>query len=200
MVFFFIFAATLIVNAYINLCCGCGEFIRRGFYIIKYRTDLATFEKEIDFFKYALIEFLLHSVVLLLLFMPHLILAASISAVGFILFFKAVSILYTASLLCRMFGFMVYLFWGRISTIGYFVARTFLIAFMFGTFFFAPFLNPLQFLYLLNKTSSGIGLSFVIYMLSVIFAILLLIGANHFLVKRHQKQKAMWASQALNYF
>ena len=57
MVFFIIFAATLIVNSYINLCCGCGELIRRGLYIIKYPTDMATFEKENDFFTYGLIAF-----------------------------------------------------------------------------------------------------------------------------------------------
>jgi hypothetical protein len=185
LVFFMIFAATLIVNSYINLCCGCGELIRRGFYIIKYRTDRSTYEKENDFLKYGLIEFLLHSLILLLLCLPHLILAASISAVSFILFLMAVSILYSASLLCRMFGFMVYLFWGRTSTIGYFVARTFIIVFIFGTFFFAPFLNPLHILYLLNKSTSAIGLPFVYYMMTLIFAILLLIGANHFLVRRH---------------
>ena len=187
--FFWVFAATLIVTSYINLCCGSGEMIRRGYYIIKYRTDLSTFEKENDFFKYGLIEFLLHSLILSLLFLPHLILAASISAVSFTIFLKAVSILYTASLLCRMFGFILYLFWGRASTIGYFVARTFMIVFIFGTFFFAPFLNPLRFLYLLNESTSVTGLSFAFYLLPVIFAILLLIGANHFLVRRHLREK-----------
>jgi hypothetical protein len=189
LVFFMIFAGTLIVNSYINLCCGCGEMIRRGYHIIKYRTDLSTFEMENDFLKYGLVEFLSHSLILLLLFLPHLILAASISAVAFNLFLKAVSILYTASLLCRMFGFMVYLFWGRTSIIGYFLARTFMIVFIFGTFFFAPFLNPLHFLYLLNGSPSGIGLPFAFYMMTVIFAILLLIGVNHFLVRRFLREK-----------
>ena len=189
LVFFMTFAATLIVNSYINLCCGCGEMIRKGYHIIKYRTDLSTFEKENDFFKYGLIEFLLHSLILLLLFLPHLILAASISAVTFILFLKAVSILYTASLLCRMFGFMVYLFGGRTSIIGYFAARTFIIVFIFGTLFFAPFLNPLRSLYRLNESTSGFGLPFVFYMVTMIFAILLLIGGNHFLVRRHMRKK-----------
>ena len=188
-IFFLVFSATLIVNSYINLCCGCGEMIRRGYHIIKYRTDLSTFEMENDFLKYGLIEFLSHSLILLLLFLPHLILAASISAVSFILFLMAASILYSASLLCRMFGFMVYLFWGRTSTIGYFLARTFMIVFIFGTFFFAPFLNPLQLLYLLNKSTSGIGLPFVFYMMTVVFAILLLIVANHFLVRRHLRER-----------
>ena len=189
MVFFMIFAATLIVNTYINLCCGCGELIRRGFYITKYQTDIATYEKENDFFTYGLIAFLLHSQILLLLFLPHLILASSISAASFVSFLKAVSILYTAALLCRMFGFMVYLIWGRTSTIGYFVARTFMIFFIFGTYFFVPSLNPLQILYLLNKSTSDIGFSFALYTITTICAILLVVGVNNFLVRRHLREK-----------
>jgi hypothetical protein len=191
MVFFIIFSATLIVNSYINLCCGCGELIRRGFYIIKYRTDMDTFEKENDFFTYGLIAFLLHSQIMLLLYLPLLILAASISAVSFFPFIQAVSIVYFAALLCRMFGFMVYLIWGRTSTLGYFVARIFMIFFIFGTFFFAPFLNPLQILYLLVKSTDDIGLPFALYMMTVFFAVLLLIGVNHFLVRRHQREKGI---------
>jgi hypothetical protein len=185
LVFFVIFAATLIVTSYINLCCGRGEMIRRGYHIIKYRTDRSTLEKENDFLKYGLIAFLLHSSILLLLFLPHLILAASISSVGLLQSLKAVSILYSASLLCRLFGFMVYLFWGRASTLGYFIARTFMIVFIFGTFFLAPCLNPIQFLYKLNEKAGADGWSFAFYMLTVIFAILFLIGANHQLVRRH---------------
>jgi hypothetical protein len=191
MVFFIIFGATLIVNSYINLCCGCGELIHRGIYTIKYITDITTFEKENDFLTYGLIEFLLHSLILLLLFLPYLILASSLSAVSFVSFLKAVSILYTAALLCRMFGFMVYLFWGRTSTFAYFVARTFMIIFIFGTYFFASFLNPLQILYLLNKGTGDIGLSFALYLMTVTLAILLLLGVNQFLVRRHLRKEEL---------
>jgi len=187
--FFLIFAATLIIYSYVNLCCGSGDMIQRGYHIIKYRTDRSTFEKEIDFFRYGLIEFLLHTLILLLPFLPLLILAASISAVSLITFVQAVFILYTASLLCRMFGFMVYLFWGRLSTIGYFTARAFMIIFIFGTFIFAPYINPLQFLYLLNESPDAMGLPFVLYMAIVMFATLLLILTNHTLVRRHMNQE-----------
>ncbi len=165
--------------------------IRRGFYIIKYPIDLTTFEKENDFLTYGLIAFLIHSQILLLLFLPLLILAASISAVSFIPFLQAVSILFSAALLCRMFGFMVYLFWGRTSTFGYFVARIFMIIFIFGTYFFASFFNPLQILYLLNKGTGDIGLSFALYLMTVTLAILLLIGVNQFLVRRHMREKGL---------
>jgi len=187
--FFLIFAATLVIYCYVNLCCGSGDMIQRGYYIQKYRTDRSTFEKEIDFFRYGLIEFLLHTLILLLPFLPLLILAASISAVSLITFVQAVFVLYTASFLCRMFGFLVYLFWGRLSTLGYFVARAFMIIFIFGTFIFAPPINPLQFLYLLNESPDAIGLPFVLYMVIVMFATLLLILANYTLVRRHINQE-----------
>jgi hypothetical protein len=183
--FFLIFGATLIVYSYVNLCCGCGDMIQHGYHIIKYPTDKSTFEKEIAFFHYGLIEFLLHTLILLLPFVPLLILPAAISAVSLITFIKAVFILFTASLICRLFGFMVYLFWGRLSTLGYFVARAIMILFIFGTIFFAPFVNPLRLLYLLNQRPNGIGFAFVFYMVIVLLAILCLSITNHILVRRN---------------
>lgn len=183
--YFLIFSVTLIIYSYISLCCGCGDMIQRGYHIIKYPTDKSTHEKEIEFFRYGLVEFILHTLLLLLPFLPLMVLAASVSAVAFIPFIKAVSILFTVSLTCRLFGFIVYLFWGRLSTIGYLVARAFMIVFIFGTFLFAPFINPIQHLYLLNDSPPVSGLPFVLYMMIVIFAILLLIGVNHRLVRRH---------------
>ena len=186
--FFLIFGATLIVYCYVNLCFGCGDMIRRGYHIIKYPTDKSTFEKEIGFYQYGLIEFLLHTLMLLLLFVPLLILPAAISAVSLSVFIKAVSILFTASLICRMIGFMVYLFWGRLSTLGYFVARSIMILIIFGTIFFAPFINPLRLIYLLNQRPNDVGSAFVSYMVIALSAILCLSITNHFLVRRNIKR------------
>ncbi len=185
LVFFLVFAAALIISTYVNLCCGSGDMARKGYYIIKSRTDIATFEKEIEFLRYGLIEFLWHTLILLLPFLPLLILAASVSAVSFTIFMEAVSILYTASLLCRMFGFVVYLFWGRMSTLGYIVARAFLIAYLFGTLLFVPFINPIQFLSLLSVSPYGVGFPFFFYMVVLMVTIILLIAASHIMVKRH---------------
>jgi hypothetical protein len=185
LVFFLVFSAALTISAYVNLCCGCGDMTRRGYYIIRYRTDLATFEKEIDFLRYGLIEFLWHTLILLLPFLPLLILAASISAVTFTIFIAAVSTLYTVSLLCRMFGFVVYLFWGRMGTLGYIVARAFLIAYLFGTLLFVPSINPIQFLSLLGESPNGVGFPFFFYMAAVTATIVVLIAASHIMVKRH---------------
>ena len=40
--FFLVFAATLIVNSYVNLCCGGGEIVRKGYHMISYQTDKPT--------------------------------------------------------------------------------------------------------------------------------------------------------------
>jgi hypothetical protein len=182
--FFLIFAAILIVYCYVNLCCGCGDMIHRRYPIMKYPTDKSTYEKQIGFYQYGLIEFLLHTLILLLPFVPLLTLPAAISAASLIAFLKAVCILYTASLICRLMGFMVYLFWGRLSTLGYFVARAMMIVFILGTIFFAPFVNPLRQLYLLNQPPKSDGFAFVSYMVIVLLAILCLVVTNHILVRR----------------
>jgi hypothetical protein len=183
--FFLIFTTILIVYCYVNLCCGCGDMVQRGYNIIKYPTEKSTYEKEIGFYQYGLIESLLHTLILLLPFVPLLILPTAISAVSLISFFKAVFILYTASLICRLIGFLVYLFWGRFSTLGYFVARAVMIVLIFGTIFFAPFINPLRRLYILNQPSKSDGFAFISYLVIVLLAILCLVVSNHILVKRN---------------
>ena len=184
-IFFLVFAATLIVNAYVNLCCGGGEMIRKGYHIINYPTDTPTYEMDLDFYRYGLIEFLLHTLLLLLPFLPLLSLAAFGPAVSMITFTMAVCVVYTASLFCRMSGFLVYLSWGRSSTLGYFTSRGLMIFFVFATIFFAPAVNPLQILYRLQQSPSSSGESFAIYLAVVLFAILILILVNNALVRRH---------------
>jgi uncharacterized membrane protein len=187
-IFFLILAATLIVNSYVNLCCGGGEMVRKGYHIINYPTDKPTHEKEIDFYRYGMIEFLWHTLLLLLPFLPLLSLAAFSSAVSMIPFIMAVSVLYTTALFCRMSGFLVYLSRGRSSTLGYFAARALMIFFVFATILFAPAINPLQLLYRLNQSPDSRGYPFAIYMAVVSFVILILILANNALVRRHMNK------------
>ena len=183
--FFLVFAATLIVNSYVNLCCGGGELVRRGYHMMNYQTEGPTHEKEIAFYRYGMIEFFLHTLVLLLPFLPLLSLAAFSSAVSIITFIMGVSVLFTTSLYCRMAGFLTYLFWGRSSTLGYFAARILMIFFVFATIFFAQAVNPLRLLYLLNQSPDSLGHAFAIYMAVVSFAILILILVNNALVNRY---------------
>jgi hypothetical protein len=194
-IFFLIFAATLIINSYVNLCCGSGEMIRKGYHVINYQTDKPTYEKEIDFYRYAMIEFLLHTLFLLLPFLPLLSLAACKSAVSMITFIMAVCVLYTAALFCRMSGFLVYLFCGRSSTLGYFAARALMIFFVFATILSAPAINPLQLLYRLNQSPNSRGYSFEIYMVVVLFLILILILVNNVLVRRHINENSRSGSR-----
>jgi hypothetical protein len=188
-IFFIVFTVTLIVNSYVNLCCGRGEMVAEDRHMANYLDDKPTYEKEIDFYRYGMIEFLLHTFVLLLPLLPFLSLAAFGSAVSMTTFIMAASVLYTTSLCCRMSGFLVYLSWGRSSTLGYFAARFLMILLVFATLFFAPAINPLQLLYLLNKNPGPAGGPFAIYMAAVLLAILVLILRNNALVRRHIESK-----------
>jgi hypothetical protein len=184
-IFFLIFAVTLIVNSYVNLCCGGGSLVRKGYHMINYQTDNPTYEMEIDFYRYGMIEFLLHAALLILPLLPMLCLAAFSSAVSTATFIVAVSVLYTSSLFCRMSGFLVYLSWGRSSTLGYFAARAVLIFFVFATVVLAPAVNPLQLLYRLNHSPQNTGYPIAIYMATVLLAIFILTLVNNALVRRH---------------
>ena len=188
-IFFLVFAATLIVYSYINLCCGGGELVRRGYHMINYPTDQPTHEMEIAFFRYGMIEFVLHTIAMLLPFLPLLFLAALGSAVSTAIFAMAVSILFSASLFSRLTGFLIYLLWGRFSTLGYFIARLTMIVFVFATLFIVPAVNPLRLLYQLNHNPDGIGFGYAIYMAAVSVAILVLILLSNALVNRHLKRK-----------
>ena len=180
---------TLIVNSYVNLCCGRGEMVQKNRHMVEYYGDKPTYETEIGFYRYGMIASLLHTFVLMLPFLPFLSMAAFNSAVSMTTFLMAASVLYTTSLCCRMSGFLVYLFWGRSSTLGYFAARFLMILLVFATLFFAPAINPLQLIYQLNQNPSLSDCSYAIYMAAVMFAILILILKNNALVRRHIDSK-----------
>jgi hypothetical protein len=189
-IFFVVFTVTLIVNSYVNLCCGRGEMVQKNRHMIDYQDDKPTYEKEIGFYRYGMVEFLLHTFVLLLPLLPFLSLAAFNSAVSMTTCLMAASVLYSASLCCRMSGFLVYLCWGRSGTFGYFAARFLMIFLVFATLFFAPAINPLQLLYQLNQNPSPSECSFAIYMAAALSAILVLILKNNALVRRHMDKKS----------
>ena len=184
-IFFLVFAAALVVNSYVNLCCGSGDMVRKGYFIINYQTDKPTYEKEIHFYRYALLQFLLHALLLLLLFMPLLTLAAFSSAISSVTFMAALWVLYTTALICRLAGFSVYLWRGRSSTLGYFAARALMILFVFATVLLAPAINPLHILYRLNHRAGEWGALLAVYTVSAALAIGILILIDNGLVKRY---------------
>ncbi len=194
--FLAIFSATLIINSYINLRCGSGEMSKPVIIYAWQRKEVVTFEKEHDFLHYGLIEFILHTLFLLFPFLPFLILSSAISGISLTAFARAVSIVFTASFLCQLFGFLMYLLWGRFRFfryVGYLSTRIFLIGFIFLTTLFAPTISPISIIYTLNKRLQNIGISLIdsysLYMAMVSAAILLLIIANQIMVKRYRHKE-----------
>ena len=181
--FFLIFSATLMIHSYVNLRCGRGEMNQPETYAL-YHQEAPAFEKENDFIRFGFIGFWLHTGFLILPFLPPLIISAAVSGVSMSVFMQGVSVVYTASMLCRMFGFTIYLFWGRSSTAGYLLARIFVVFFIFATLVFARVLNPLQILYKLNYYQTRVAGasmdSYFIYMAAVSLAILFLAALNQF--------------------
>jgi len=187
-VFFLASAAALIVNAYISLRCGAGDMIRNGYHMVYDAAAHSTYETQFGFYGYGLIEFLLHGLVLLLLFLPLLALAAFVSATSWEVFLEAVAVLYSAALLCRMSGFTAYLLWGRSSTLGYFTVRATMIIFVFITVIFAPLINPLYILYLLTYNAESAAHPFAFYMTAVTLIAVMLAWVDNTLVRRNMNR------------
>jgi len=191
LVFFVIFTVTLIMHAYLNLRCGRGEMIKFK-YFPGGRLNIVTFEKENSFLQYGLIGFLLHILFLLFPFLPLLILSTPISGLSLLTFARACSIIFTAALLCRMFGFIVYFWGGRLSSFGYLLTRVFIAVFLFVTILLAPAINPILVLYGLYDRSDSlqnIGVSakgdYLLYMITVGLAIGIFTILSQILVKYH---------------
>lgn len=189
--FFLVYSAALIVNSYISLCCGGGDMIRKGYHIISYQPDKPTWEKEIDFYRYGLVQFVLHTLLLYLPFMPLLAATAFSMAVPGSAVFMAAGVLYTTSLTCRLIGFLIYLWRGRASTLGYFAARLLMILFVFATIFPLPVLNPLRILYRLHHHPTDSGYPFAIFMAVVSFVIFVLILWSSLLVRRYMQKEGL---------
>jgi hypothetical protein len=150
---------------------------------------IVVFERENDFLQYGLIEFVLHILFLLFPFFPLLMLSTSVSGVPLSVFGKACSVVFTASLLCRVFGFITHIFWGRTGYIGYLLTRAFLGIFLLGTLALAPAINPILVLYELNNSLSQIGVSlkssYFLYIITVSLTIGMFVAITQILVRHH---------------
>lgn len=189
LIFPVIFVAALLMNSYVNLRCGRGEMSPEEFLTRLERKNVITFEEEYEFLSYGLVQFLLHTLFLLLLMLPLLIVSATISGISLPVFSKALSVLFTTSLLCRMYGFLMYLRYGRWSRVGYLLARIFFILFIFVTGFFAGFANPILLIYSLHRGEEILTRfplsAHSLYMIIVTAAILLVILSNHAMLRRN---------------
>lgn len=190
--FLAVIVAALLMNTYVNLRCGRGEIFESPILVRPERERLSTFEEERVFFSYGLVGFLFHSLLFLMILFPLLLVSAAISSISARDFFEALSIIFTASLLCRLFGFLMFVSLKNRPRIGYYLSRLFFCAFIFATGVFAPYANPILMLY--NPyTGRDISTPFsfdphAFYMLITTLAILILTLANHLMV-RHNMHK-----------
>ena len=155
------------------------------------RQGTKTYEETHDFFSHGLPASLLHLLFLILLLLPLFIVSGAFSEIALQVLLKTLSILITASLLCRMLAFMLCLIFGRWSPIGYILSRGFFIFFIFATLAFAPFANPLLIVYGLFMDKEIPSLTrisaFSLYMILVPAAIILIILVNQFLVSHYNR-------------
>jgi uncharacterized membrane protein len=188
-----IFVAALLIHSYVNLRCGLGEMSRDDFISRFERKKVITLEEEHEFFSYGLVQSLLHTLLLLLLMLPLLIVSTAISGISLPVFAKAFSILFTTSLLCRLFGFLMYLLYGRWSKLGYLWTRMFFIFSIFFTGFFIGSVNPILLIYSFHRgveIPSGFPMSgYSLYIMIVACAILLLTLANQAMVRRNMHKE-----------
>lgn len=190
--FFLTAAVTLIVYAYANLHCGRGDLVKRS-YLGRLKKEERPLEEERSFLTYGMIEFFLHSLFLFFPFLPLWILSASVSGLSLTDMTGAVSIVFSAGLLCRMFGFTTYLIWGWWGVAGYLAAIALSLYFILVSVLFTPGINPVLLLYKLN-TSVEVTAFFSTkpyseYMTVILPAILFFILANFLLVRRHRRKE-----------
>ena len=184
------FTAALIIISYISLRCGRGEMVHTGYVRRMERKEVVFAEETHGFLSYGLIEFFLHTKLLILILFPMLIWASGVSGVSLNLFAKAVLVLFLTSLVCRMFGFLMYLIFGKWSKTGYISARFFFILFIFLTGLFAPFANPIRLIHTLwvkekMITWSLTGAFSIFIFLSACLALSLILAINIILRRRN---------------
>ena len=195
--FLSVFVGTLIVSSYISLRCGRGEIFTKNIFSRMVREGIATLEEKNDFLSYGLVQFILHTVFFLLLALPLLILSAAISGISLQAFLKGLSILFTASFLCRLVSFFIYMLLGRWSFVGFLTTRFFFIFFFFATFVFAVYANPIRLIYALHigeeiQTSFQMN-AYFFYIMIVTSAILILTLISNAIVRRRMLKEVQRA-------
>lgn len=186
LLFFQVFSASLAVLCYINFRCGRGEMVKSDFAAAFY-PETATHEKERSFFRYTLPTFGLHIGFLALPHLPVWFLAASVSGMSHTAWVAAAGLVLIVSLLFRLFGFTLYLLWGRQSYAGYFLARITAILYLFGTGIIAPSQNPFRLYHELNTGEPDVPEAFLLHAAVLCSACVVLGAANRFLVSRHRQ-------------
>lgn len=146
-----VLAASMIMISYIQIRCGRGEIFVRDSYGKMLRERVRTFEEETGFLAYGLPQSILHILFFVLLSLPVLLLAASISSISAAHLCMALFILFMSALICRWFSFLIYLLLGRWNFWGYLLSRLFFILVFIVTALFNDFANPVFLLNLFFK-------------------------------------------------
>jgi len=150
-----IFIALLMIQTYIHLQLGRGEvganyhFLREKMHQQYLPTEVLT-----PFVQYGFIRFCIQIVVLLFPPLPILLLATAVSGFPLSTLLKALSVIATAALVCRLMGFLLYELWGTNSILGYFLARIFLATVMYLSGFLKVPINPIRVLYRMDVEGS----------------------------------------------
>ena len=182
------FACTMLLHSYLSLRMGLGEMHPDDYFTRLERIGLRLFEEENNFVAYGLIEFILHTLFMMFLTLPLLILAAALSGITPWVFFNSLVIIFTASLVCRTFSFLMYLCFGQWSKWARFFSRSFFVLFFVLTFAFARFTNPV-FNLLLFHLGPGTSLktpdnTYFLYIMIVTGLVLTLTLINQIIIRR----------------
>jgi hypothetical protein len=141
--------SALLMMSYLNLRWGGAEFSQNDYFSALTDERTLFLEEELPFFTYGMIGFIIHVGLQIGLCLPLLLSAPLISGVSFSNLAKAASILFTSALLCRTFGFLLYLYFGHNFSLKYYLSRAFFFLFFFASGFMVPFVNPLVMVYYL---------------------------------------------------
>lgn len=179
LIFVVTFIGSLYINGYLAVRTGRGEVFSKDYFSQVARAKAVTMEEQSDFITYGLLSFILHTLLLMFVSLPLLVTAAAISAVTVETFFKALLIIFSASILVRLFCFLIYLILGKTSSIGYVVTRGFYGFFIISTWFYASAINPGKLIFDLHLDKKPLATSSItaysLYLLSVSLAGLFLI-------------------------
>ncbi len=187
------FVSALLMISYLNLRWGGGEFFQADYFYVLLNKRTASFEEENSFFSYGFVGFIIHISLLILLSLPILIASTVISGISPQAFAKAISVLFSSALFCRMFGFLIYLWCKNHNWLQYHLARLFFILFFFISGAFVSFANPIIVIYFLHKDEkilSHLPMDvYLLHMMVVPGTILLLSVALHVMITHRKKER-----------
>jgi len=158
--FSILFWSVLAVHAYINLRCGSGEMIDRGSLPRRELKNIKVLEEKRNFFPAGLTSFIYHTFILFIPFLPVLIISAAVSSVSPGGVAAAIAIVLVTSFLCRVFGFLIYLLFGRWNPWTFFLTRLFFAGFLFLSAYIDACVSPTLLIYHLN-INKGSAMRFI---------------------------------------